>query len=295
MSSATSRVLATHELLESILIHLPLKGLLQAQLISRHFNSVIRTSPRLRQLLFQWPEQPNPEWRLHPLLSHHFLPFFFIDNYGLSAGVDRYFSKYMKWTENGSTRSAFLRKEASWRNMFVAQPPPSSLLVSRGTYYVDPETGSYREYDATYEEPGEDVSHVSSENGVTMGVIYDLVLSFMTKEERGGVFNTAFESRDDGVRMALRLYRVVECIIDEDGGVLYESEGREVGVDDLEWKQVRQDRLDDEHRLSEMYETWGCDLTLEKGGVSEVEWNKGALAAMHREWMERMRARVGRG
>lgn len=176
--------------------------------------------------------------------------------------------------------------------MLVIQPPPTTLLVSQGTYHVDAETGSYREYDGTYDKEGEKVATVAFEKGVTMGKIYDIVLSFLKKDE-GGVFSLGFDARDDGVRIVMRLYSVIsgEGELAEE---LYESEGREIGVEDLEWRPVRQDRLDDEHKLSELFETWGSDLTKEKGGTREQDWWRKAHQARIREFMVQQSAR-GRG
>lgn len=78
MSSATSLVFSTPELLESILSYLPLPSLLQAQRLSRSINVLIRTSPTLQQCLFQKPSKSTPNWHLNPLLRQHFPPFFFI-------------------------------------------------------------------------------------------------------------------------------------------------------------------------------------------------------------------------
>lgn len=289
MSSAVPRVFATPELLECILIYLPLESLLQAQLTSRSFNALIRTSPTLSQLLFLHPNPPSAAWHLNPLLRQHFPPFFFIGDFDLCTGTTISSFRFMKWTHNASSRSAFLRKEASWRNMLVVQPPPAILLVSRGTYHVNPETGSYRMYDATYEEPGEEVANVPFERGVTMGMIYDIVLSFLGKDPEGA-FSLAFESIAEGVRIVLRLYSVVSCDIDEhdeEDWELYESEGRQVGVDDLEWRQVERDCLDDELRLSEMYNSWGRSLTKEKGGMLEQDFWKQAHRARIQEFLSR--------
>jgi hypothetical protein len=55
--SAQESVLALPELLESILLHLPLKDLLFAQKVSRQWQTVIATSPPIQQALFFAPGQ----------------------------------------------------------------------------------------------------------------------------------------------------------------------------------------------------------------------------------------------
>jgi len=51
-SDAGRRIAEIYELLELCLLDLPVKDLLLAQRVNRHFNTVINTSPRLREKLF---------------------------------------------------------------------------------------------------------------------------------------------------------------------------------------------------------------------------------------------------
>ncbi|KAK1017185.1 hypothetical protein LTR54_002561 [Friedmanniomyces endolithicus] len=74
---ATHTVLATTELLESILLHLPPSQLLAAHLISRTFAATINSSPPLRRTLWLAPRRPDPpgtpvtNYNLNHLLADH--------------------------------------------------------------------------------------------------------------------------------------------------------------------------------------------------------------------------------
>ncbi|KAK0842891.1 hypothetical protein LTR91_025909 [Friedmanniomyces endolithicus] len=75
--SATHTVLATTELLESILLHLPPSQLLAAHLISRTFAATINSSPPLRRTLWLAPRHPETpgtpvtNYNLNHLLADH--------------------------------------------------------------------------------------------------------------------------------------------------------------------------------------------------------------------------------
>ncbi|KAK0259661.1 hypothetical protein B0A54_15583 [Friedmanniomyces endolithicus] len=75
--SAAQSVLATTELLESILLHLPPSQLLAAHLTSRTFAATIQSSPPLRRTLWLAPRLPLPpgapltNYNLNHLLADH--------------------------------------------------------------------------------------------------------------------------------------------------------------------------------------------------------------------------------
>lgn len=56
---AMARVFGTYELLERILLHLPLRQLLFAQKISKHICDVIRGSDGIQKVLFLRPVAPE--------------------------------------------------------------------------------------------------------------------------------------------------------------------------------------------------------------------------------------------
>lgn len=273
MFSAVALVFSTPELIEIVLGHLPLPSLLQAQLISRPIHGVIRTSPTLQQLLFLRPSPPSAEWHLNPLLRRHFQPFFVI-SYNSSSGADGAMYQIMEWARNQTSRSAFLHKEANWRKMLIVQPPSTTLLVSRDTRLEPPENCDTEISDTVTDAAREKVANMVFEHGITMGKVYDIVHSFLMKQP-GGVFSLAFDSRDDNVRMTLRLYTKVafdpaDSRLHNRG--LYRSEGMEVEMNDLDWTIVKNDWLDDERKVDQMFQSWGKDLTEQKGGMTDQEW-----------------------
>jgi len=69
--AAAGRVLSTYELLENILLHLPLRQILLSQRISKSFRDLVQRSPNLRRVLFLKPvsddvvnfEKVHDTWR----------------------------------------------------------------------------------------------------------------------------------------------------------------------------------------------------------------------------------------
>ena len=70
--AARTKVLNTNELLEHILLHLPLRQLLFAQRVNKRFRATIRDTPRIKQALFIDPSSTERvQWthgkgRRHP-------------------------------------------------------------------------------------------------------------------------------------------------------------------------------------------------------------------------------------
>lgn len=127
----------------------------------------------------------------------------------------------------------------------------------------------------------EDVSYMPFPDGVTMGVIYDLVQSFLLHNPVAS-FAVAFEAkgREDGVGISLYLDMTVQCCVDddEDEGVVLRSEGEEVSVRDLEWK------TDRENDVVDYWHDSGTDLTAEQGGVGKEEWEEWKSARANVSW-----------
>ncbi|KAK4547127.1 hypothetical protein LTR36_001348 [Oleoguttula mirabilis] len=79
---ARDRALAVTEILESILVELPMRDLLFAQRVDKRFQSVIQSSQKLQRALFFLPEPVGTEPHINPLLSHSksldkFPPFYY--------------------------------------------------------------------------------------------------------------------------------------------------------------------------------------------------------------------------
>lgn len=137
------KILQTPELLELILVQLPIKDLLLARRISTTFNNLIQTSPTLQQALFFRPRPassppPTPPassaplrshptgdlvtetWQRNSLLTSAFPPWF--DRPGLFISPEAF-----EMLPLASEQPAYLRPEASWRRMLVTQPPVTEL------------------------------------------------------------------------------------------------------------------------------------------------------------------------
>jgi len=133
--TASDTVLSIPELFEAILSQLPLRTLLTAaQRVSRYWRATITGSLRLQRLLFLQP-QPQPQAQdgvfddrnrvLNPLLAEAFPPW-----YPPRPESSRYSHTVfgtLPMTRASSNMKAFLRPQASWRLMFISQPPPLKL------------------------------------------------------------------------------------------------------------------------------------------------------------------------
>jgi len=65
----SNRALAITEILEAILVQLPVQDLLFAQRVNRRFRAVIQTSMTLQRALHFLPEAPDGKPRINPLLT----------------------------------------------------------------------------------------------------------------------------------------------------------------------------------------------------------------------------------
>ncbi|OCK79086.1 hypothetical protein K432DRAFT_300641 [Lepidopterella palustris CBS 459.81] len=179
-SPAISTVLETTELLELILSHLPLPDLLRANRINKTFFSTIKFSPKIQSLLFFRPTPrtaaPEPHYEINPLLTSVFpgwlapMPPAPDEDWDL---VHNCLSKPPAPNDTSTTArflrckwnwrpDAFARADASWRRMFVTQPPVKQFSVevrSCGEGGESVQQGALR-FD------GED-------DGLRMGMLYD--------------------------------------------------------------------------------------------------------------------------
>lgn len=127
------RVLNTPELLELVLGALDTQTLLtSATRVCHYWNNLIQGSPELQRALFLWPETDAtcPQPRANPLLSPH------IANLSLAQPDPFEFcgllnnKTYIVYTSHLlDKRDAYLRKQATWRQMLVQQPPVTKLGV----------------------------------------------------------------------------------------------------------------------------------------------------------------------
>ncbi|KAF2805238.1 uncharacterized protein BDZ99DRAFT_115998 [Mytilinidion resinicola] len=147
--SSRSRVFATSELFELILLKLPMRDLLLASQISKTFHATITTSPALQYALFfrpingSPPQADIPNLEINPLLDVTF-PGFLSDAPEIPIEEwDLHFNRFPNPPEPYDSSStalylcsawslrpeAFARKEASWRRMLVCQPPVRRLTL----------------------------------------------------------------------------------------------------------------------------------------------------------------------
>jgi hypothetical protein len=273
MASAMERIFATPELLEAIVIQLtPIDQLVRAQLISRLFHTTITTSPRVQQLLFFRPDPiRNPrDWSLNPLLRKHFLPWFAPPE-GRFGGRNYDTLKLMDWTTSASSLDAFLRSEASWRNMLLTQPPSKELKVVR---WIHGQGGD-----------SEDIAFVPlPAKTVTMDRVYDIAESFLREESASfPSFGVEFKAGETGPEATLYLRMTMQCCPQYDPlEVMLKSETANAEIlRGLEWKSTDEGR---DWRRLEM--EWSTELSEERGGVGEGEWE---------DWKKVREGRVEKG
>jgi hypothetical protein len=268
MSSVSERVFSTPELLETILSYLAPINLLQAQLISHLFHSTITSSPKLQQLLFFRPAHHLPEtWTLNPLLRKHFLPWFVISSSRTSNQRDLSTLQLLEWISSDSQRDAFLRADASWRNMVFMQPAPTSLHLVRWTHAM---RADYEDK-ATIPVPG---------GKVTMGLVYDVTVSVLRHDARMfPSFGLAVHDGPAGVGVTLYFKRTAQCCMRRMKVPDFSSRGAEEL--EFEWKEKEEeeekgggddDSEEEMRRDMRLPMKWTTDLTEERGGVGNEEW-----------------------
>jgi hypothetical protein len=173
MPSARDRALLMPEVLELILLQLPLEDLLiNAQRVNHLFHDLITSSRSLQQALFFRPSQDNSYGEVHynSLLQKKFPPWFedkwlIARTYRLSH--HKHFWR-LDWNSSKERTDAYARKEASWRRMLVAQPPVQDLIVKVRTEAMGGPT----------QRKGE----LKFEDGLRMGLFYDLVQDFVERQ-----------------------------------------------------------------------------------------------------------------
>ncbi|KAM0543647.1 hypothetical protein ACHAO7_009269 [Fusarium culmorum] len=162
--TAMRQVLGCYEIFHLICTFVDMPTLLHAQLVSKHWHDMISTSPLLQQNLFLKPrlsaniEQPST---VNPLLLKHFEAIlkgresYNEEMWHHSPAVSRMSIANMK---NGrKVHKAFIRYDASWRRMLVAQPPITSI-------------GYMRKVNGD-----EDLRLLPFPEGLRMGDLYDMV------------------------------------------------------------------------------------------------------------------------
>jgi hypothetical protein len=183
-SSPLNSVLATTELLEAMLLLLPLSDILRANAVCRRWRDVIAASPAIKQTLFLQPvssatgSPPEP----NPLLQALFPPLFKLYeswNRWESSDIERF--QAAEWFQDETRRDAVLRVDASWRKMYPVRPPAKiDFVVTSGwccTYFVDVSRGVITT----------EFEHLQ-ERGARMGLIYDILVNLLDNYSNSDVF-----------------------------------------------------------------------------------------------------------
>ncbi|PYH86700.1 hypothetical protein BO82DRAFT_272427 [Aspergillus uvarum CBS 121591] len=123
------------ELLESILLNLDMHTLLISTRICHLWNNLIRTSPRLQTALFLLPQSaataPDQPRTKNTLLLDIIWPQF-IARRLTTRPRPAYIGAWFPDISSTEKEEAYLRPEASWRRMFLHQPPTSRASFIEG-------------------------------------------------------------------------------------------------------------------------------------------------------------------
>jgi len=154
---ATSQVFETYELLELILLHLPLVDRLLAERVSKTFQSILKRSKKIRQALYREPitesvtmafrkithevdhpyaDRQGRGWATSdstsqkPIVNPFIIPHFLSAHEFPSFLHERFIEP--RYGLNAGDRvgrvvEALCRKGASWKTMLITQPPPCEL------------------------------------------------------------------------------------------------------------------------------------------------------------------------
>ncbi|KAF7364623.1 O-methylsterigmatocystin oxidoreductase [Mycena venus] len=152
------------ELLERTLAHLSMRDLLvTAPLVSKTWQAITLT-PTLQRALFFQPDPTSTTRIPNPLLVEMFPPLFaVVEDPNRWSWPDAETIMSMPWAK---ASDAFKRPEASWRRMFVVQPPPQKMVVTETCH------GQLGDRERR---------GVINDLSLRMGILYDLVLPFINR------------------------------------------------------------------------------------------------------------------
>jgi len=137
-SSETSQqphnIFLINELLENILLHADTRTLLiSGQRVCRDWNEMIKASPRLQEHLFLKPSTFPVSDKCHrlrnPLLEDILWAQFFLKQQQNSESKLADVSRFPLREADRLKLKTYLRKDASWKQMLLQQPPTSSIGV----------------------------------------------------------------------------------------------------------------------------------------------------------------------
>lgn len=168
-------VLTNPELLQYILLQCDLRLLLTAaQRVCRLWHAAVATSPEIQKHLYFQPVANNTEQTPAQLTTNPLLRELFSHWMRRSRPETGFVTRDEMLTlpiADAARRDAFLRSNASWRRMLVAQPAVTSLGLLKQLPRI-------REYFAHLQE------QIFYPEGLRMGELVDLTIQII-KEERG--------------------------------------------------------------------------------------------------------------
>lgn len=128
---ACDRFFSIDELLTIFLESAPTLVLLNCQRVCRKWNQIIADSPLLQENLFLEPTENKGSRRINPILWKVFGPVLATptEPHHSSPGIVYEDLAALPWARHLESTSslAFARQEASWRRMYISQPPIDRL------------------------------------------------------------------------------------------------------------------------------------------------------------------------
>ncbi|KAH7132080.1 hypothetical protein B0J11DRAFT_216540 [Dendryphion nanum] len=277
MYSAVEHVFDTPELLEIILARLPQRDLLLAQQISKQFQAAIVSSPTLQQSLFFRPTPfKDPSiWTINPLLRKTFPPWFITYTNNELPGFEVF--PTLDFNKSRRTKEAFLHPDASWRKMFLIQPPPPTLSIQSKSM-AQFAMGVSTQWATIFFEK-------RKYQGVTMDALYDITLESMAGLMSSIFFLSFIECEASSPAMTLHLYSSIGCGLD---GWLEYTDLRSRALerfDVIHYDKERTEWIDIEDLDGDPTGDWYSDIANHEGGYSPSEYNR---------WVEERKALTGK-
>jgi hypothetical protein len=167
MDHLLNRLIGIPELFEAVLLQLPVRDLLIVQRVSRTFKAVIDASPMIQEALFFRARPASSDGRVidfNPLLGEAFPCWFALHVKTARRAQEVSHLKEVEQDMPSDLIKARRRKEASWRRMFPAQPPPQTFEIIQISHGRG--GNSYTFAKIPYDKP--------CQGGVRMGALYDM-------------------------------------------------------------------------------------------------------------------------
>ncbi|KUJ13209.1 uncharacterized protein LY89DRAFT_784962 [Mollisia scopiformis] len=229
MTPAQNQVFALPEIVENILLQLPLRDLLvNAQRVCHGWNEVTK-SPTLQQALFfePSPQSQTTDPTFNPLLQEVFKPWFTAEQRKSRYNRGEQFLA-LDWNSSDAKREAYRKEEASWRRMLPIQPPATVFQIDAKTYSMG----------GTFRERGE----LTITDGVRMGVLYDYayvavacpISSFWVEWNMlprvdaydSDQFDVRGNSKEDGPMVTLHTRHTIQCCVDDVPDIPWQLESK---------------------------------------------------------------------